>query len=142
MKDAPDVEPPDDEAALDPDAAEPPDDEAAIPQAMAALLEMTVDLEPPVAVTVEGASSAYALGGRTFAVASGRAFEADLGPEVAAAAMRTPDVRTSSRGPGWIRLDPPLIDDHAADRVIAWFELARRIAAGRRSGSGDRPARA
>jgi hypothetical protein len=127
-------------------SAEPPDDggdpDDAIPQRMDVLLEMVVDLEPPVAVVIDGAVTTYTLAGRTFAAAAGRAFEADLGPEVAAAASRTPDVRASGRGVGWIRLEPMVIDDLTADRVVAWFELARRIAAGRRPTGSDRPARA
>ncbi len=31
------------------------------------------------------------------------------------------------------RLAPAVIDDHAADRVVAWFEMARRIATGRQA---------
>jgi hypothetical protein len=40
---------------------------------------------------------------------------------VAGAAARTPDVRASSRGRGWVDLSPPTVDGHAADRAGAWF---------------------
>jgi hypothetical protein len=73
----------------------------------------------------------YQLAGRPFAWAQGLAFEAQIGPDIATAALRTPDVTLSMRGPGWIRLAPAVIDDHAADRMVAWFELARRIAVGK-----------
>lgn len=110
-----------------------PGDGAGIPQDMRELLEATADLDAPVEVTVAAAGTTYLLAGRPFAWAAGRVFEVQLGPDISSAALRTPDVTPSMRGPGWIRLDPPVIDDHAADRVVAWFELARRIAAGRQA---------
>lgn len=106
-------------------------DGAAIPQDMVLLLEETADLDDPVEVDGAPDGTLYLLGGRPFAWASGFAFEVQLGPDIAAAALRTPDVVSSPRGPGWIRLAPTVIDDHAADRVVAWFEMARRIAVGR-----------
>jgi hypothetical protein len=120
---------------LDGDAALSAD--AAIPQDMPILLAETADLADPVEVAAGADGTSYRLGGRTFAWARGRAFEVQLGPEVASAALRTPDVTPSGRGTGWIRLAPAIIDDHAADRVVAWFELARRIAAGRQGGGGS-----
>ncbi len=107
-----------------------------IPQTAAELLVEAGDLEPPVEVHVVGPLTEYRIGDRAFAIAAPDAFEADLGPEVAAAAVRTPDAATSRRGPGWVRLATPVIDDHAADRIVSWFELARRIAAGRRGPGG------
>jgi hypothetical protein len=100
---------------------------------MVVLLEATADLDPPVEVVPGPTATVYQLSARPFAAAAGRMFEAQVGPDIAAAALRTPDVTTSPRGAGWIRLEPPVIDDHAADRVVAWFELARRIAAGRQA---------
>jgi hypothetical protein len=44
-----------------------------------------------------------------------------LDPLVAGAAARTPDVRASSRGRGWVDLSPRAVDGHAADRAGAWF---------------------
>ena len=123
----------DDEDDEDDDALEPlePGDGAGIPQDMRRLLEVTADLDTPVELTVAASGTTYLLAGRPFAWADGRAFEVQLGPDISAAALRTPDVTSSARGAGWIRLSPPVIDDHAADRVVAWFELARRIATGR-----------
>lgn len=110
-----------------------PGDGAGIPQDMRELLEATADLDAPVEVTVAASGTTYLLARRPFAWAAGRVFEVQLGPDISSAASRTPDVTSSTRGPGWIRLDPAVIDDHAADRVVAWFEMARRIAAGRQA---------
>jgi hypothetical protein len=49
-----------------------------------------------------------------------------LDPAVAAAAVRTPDVHPSSRGPGWVVFAPEDLDDHAADRAVAWLASAHR----------------
>lgn len=115
-----------------PDGPEP----EGIPQTAAELLLEAADLEPPVEVHAAGPLTEYRIGDRAFAAAAPDAFEVDLGPEVAAAALRTPDAGASSRGAGWVRLATPAIDDHAADRIVSWFELARRIAAGRRGPGG------
>jgi len=49
-----------------------------------------------------------------------------LDPVVAAAAARTPDTGPSSRGQGWVTFAPADLDDHAADRAVAWFASAHR----------------
>jgi len=66
--------------------------------------------------------------GRPFAAlsADGRTVEFLLDPAVADAAIRTPDVRASERGGGWVAFAPPELDDHAADRAVAWFASAYR----------------
>lgn len=110
-----------------------PGDGAGIPQDMRELLDATADLDAPVEVTAATTGTTYLLAGRPFAWAAGRVFEVQLGPDIASAALRTPDVTPSTRGAGWIRLAPAVIDDHAADRVVAWFEMARRIATGRQA---------
>jgi hypothetical protein len=54
-----------------------------------------------------------------------------LDPLVAGAAARTPDVRASTRGRGWVDMAPRVVDGHAADRAGAWFLSAfRRLDAG------------
>jgi hypothetical protein len=58
--------------------------------------------------------------------ADGRTAEFLLDPAVADAAIRTPDVAHSSRGPGWVAFTPAELDDHAADRAVAWFASAYR----------------
>ena len=49
-----------------------------------------------------------------------------LDPLVAGAATRTPDVRPSSRGRGWVEMQPRVVDGHTADRAGAWFLSAHR----------------
>ena len=125
----------DDEDDLDDGEDEPvlPGDGADIPQDMVELLEATADLDAPVEVVAGPGGTTYQLAERPFAWAHGLIFEAHIGPDIATAALRTPDVTLSPRGTGWIRLAPAVIDDHAADRMVAWFELARRIAVGRQA---------
>ena len=51
-----------------------------------------------------------------------------LRPDVASAAVRTPDVGASDRGPEWVTFSPPSLDRFALDRLTAWFEFAWRHA--------------
>ncbi len=67
--------------------------------------------------------------GSVVAVLAPDALELRLRPAVAAAALRTPDVEPSSRGPGWVRFQPAAIDGFAQDRARAWLESAVRLAA-------------
>jgi hypothetical protein len=73
-------------------------------------------------------SITWSRGGRPFAVAAadGASTEFALDPAVANAAARTPDVTQSDRGPGWVRFAPIDLDDHAADRAVAWLASAHR----------------
>jgi hypothetical protein len=75
-------------------------------------------------------SVTWSRGGRAFAVVSadGSTGEFALDPAVADAATRTPDVSPSSRGPGWVVFAPGDLDDHAADRAVAWLASAHRRA--------------
>jgi hypothetical protein len=68
--------------------------------------------------------------GRRFAAVSadGSSAEFALDPAVADAAVRTPDVMPSERGPGWVVFTPRDLDDHAADRAVAWLASAHRRA--------------
>jgi len=70
----------------------------------------------------------WSRGKRGFArlASDGAAAEFALDPAVAAAAVRTPDTVPSARGSGWVSFSPVVLDDHAADRAIAWFESAYR----------------
>ncbi|MFL5641476.1 MAG: hypothetical protein ACJ77U_06650 [Chloroflexota bacterium] len=79
------------------------------------------------ALTGEGAIS-WSRGGRPFSVlaANGDSAEFGLDPPVAAAAARTPDVEPSPRGAGWVVFTPAELDDHAADRAVAWLASAHR----------------
>lgn len=86
-----------------------------------------------VEVSASARAVEYALDGRVFAVVEGDALVVDLGATVAAAAVRTPDTRPSERGSDWVRFEPGTLDRFARDRATAWFESARRRAAGRAS---------
>lgn len=68
--------------------------------------------------------------GRSFAAvtADGSSAEFALDPQVADAAARTPDVAPSGRGPGWVVFAPTVLDEHAADRAVAWLASAHRRA--------------
>ena len=70
----------------------------------------------------------WSRGSRPFAVAAadGSSAEFALDLVVADAAARTPDVILSSRGPGWVTFTPAELDDHAADRAVAWLASAHR----------------
>jgi hypothetical protein len=72
--------------------------------------------------------TAYARRGRTFAVAAAGGVELRLDGAIASAALRTPDVRPSRRGPGWIAFRPRTTDRFALDRARSWFEAAWRHA--------------
>ena len=75
-----------------------------------------------------GATVEYRRHGKPFAVASDASAEFRLRPDVAAAAVRTPDVGTSDRGPEWVTLTPQGLDRFALDRLTAWFDFAWRHA--------------
>ncbi len=72
----------------------------------------------------------YARGNVTFAARpADDVVELRLGDEISEAAMRTPDTGPSARGPAWVRFAPREWDDHAFDRLEAWFLVAWRFAA-------------
>ena len=81
---------------------------------------------------VEGSSVAgtttYARAGRPFAWVATAEIELRLESLVAQAALRTPDVSASDRGPSWVRFAPRTLDRFAADRATAWIEHAWRHA--------------
>ena len=71
----------------------------------------------------------YARNGRPFAQRTGEnVIELRLGEEIAEAALRTPDTGPSNRGPDWVRFAPQQWDEHALDRLEAWFRVAWRMA--------------
>jgi hypothetical protein len=73
--------------------------------------------------TGDDGSVTWSRGERVFAVVSADGASASflLDPLIAGAAARTPDVRPSTRGRGWVELRPPAVDGHVADRAGAWF---------------------
>lgn len=70
----------------------------------------------------------WSIGETVFAVLSGDKATASflLDPIVANAAARTPDVKRSSRGAGWVDMAPRVVDGHVADRARAWFLSGHR----------------
>ncbi|MGC8633817.1 MAG: hypothetical protein ACP5VP_04010 [Candidatus Limnocylindrales bacterium] len=71
----------------------------------------------------------YALAGVDFALVSGARCAFRLRPELAEAALGTPDVRPSAVGEGWVELAPAEFDRFALDRATSWFAAAARYAA-------------
>jgi hypothetical protein len=71
----------------------------------------------------------YVRGATVFAARQGSILSLRLRPEVAEAALRTSDTVRSSRGQGWITIQPRVVDAFALDRALAWFESAWRLAA-------------
>jgi len=71
----------------------------------------------------------YVLHGVVFSVVGIDRAEFRLKPDIADAALGTPDVQRSSRGAGWVELAPRSIDAFAVDRAESWFESAARLAA-------------
>jgi hypothetical protein len=92
------------------------------------LVEAAADLAGSEAATSPDGDVTWTRGGRAFAAASGDGSRAEfqLDPAVAAAALRTPDVVSSERGPGWVAFAPAELDDHATDRAVAWLASAHR----------------
>lgn len=92
------------------------------------LVERAALLDRAETVAVPGGGSEVRLAGRPFAVVEPARAAFALRPEVAAAALRTPDVRPGSPGPGWVSFAPPILDEFARDRATAWLESAWRLA--------------
>jgi hypothetical protein len=94
------------------------------------LEEEAVDLPGTEPILGPDGSLTWVRIGRPFAAASadGSSAEFALDPAVADAATRTPDVTPSERGPGWVVFTPRELDDHAADRAVAWLASAHRRA--------------
>jgi hypothetical protein len=67
-------------------------------------------------------------GSVVFAVLDGPELIVRLRPELADAAVQTPDTARSGRGSAWISLRPATLDGFALDRARAWFESAWRFA--------------
>jgi hypothetical protein len=72
----------------------------------------------------------YLLDGQAFAALAGGTAEFRLEPLVGRAALGTPDVTLSPRGPDWVAFRPGELDRFAGDRATAWFLSAWRRARG------------
>jgi len=98
-------------------------------RSMAALLAELAAALPEARATSSGGRTEWSRRGVTFASLEADAVELRLDAAIAGAAVRTPDTSPSPRGAPWVRFAPPELDDHAVDRVGAWFGLAYRRAA-------------
>ena len=76
-----------------------------------------------------GSAVEFLRGNVLFAVLEGSSLVVHLAPEVADAAVRTPDASRSNRGSDWVSLRPKALDEFALDRARSWFESAHRHAA-------------
>lgn len=96
----------------------------------AVIATAVADLEDVVRES-NGAGWAWSTRGVVFAAIDGKRGEFRLAPPVVAAALRTPDTGTSTRGADWVAFAPAALDRHAIDRASAWVASAwRRARAG------------
>ncbi len=70
----------------------------------------------------------YAIDGVPFSVVSGNRASFRLRPDVADAALKTPDVHAGRQGPGWVELETTEADQFALDRASSWFAAGARFA--------------
>lgn len=78
--------------------------------------------------TSDGPATAYERGSTTFARSSPEGIELRLPPDIAEAALRTPDTAPHGDGGGWVRFAPRSGERHVIDRAEAWFRTAWRHA--------------
>ena len=93
------------------------------------ILEASATETPGVEVGADDdGATAWSSGGTVFALLSADGASASflLDPIVANAAARTPDVKRSRRGDGWVEMAPKVIDRHVYDRARAWFLSGHR----------------
>ena len=95
---------------------------AALEAAAAELPDATQDLG------VDGATT-WTRAGVRFAILRDAGVDLRVGVLIGAAAMHTPDTVTSAEGSDWVAFAPPELDQHALDRLTAWFAAAHRRAA-------------
>lgn len=100
-------------------------------ESLLAVLEEAASELPDVRATpsVEG-GMVWARADIPFASLVGASVELRIGATIAAAALRTPDVTSSGRGPDWVSFAPRDLEGHAVDRLQAWFAAAHRRALG------------
>ena len=94
------------------------------------LLQEAADGLDGVTTGADERGTTWSIGSVLFAALTGETAEFRLDPQVARAALRTPDTASSSRGAEWVAFRPAVIDDGATDRAEAWFLSAARRASG------------
>ena len=92
------------------------------------LVDLVSDVIAELDDVTSAAQGAWSRNGRSFAALDGSTLEVRLAEPVVRAALRTPDTEPSTRGPDWLRFAPPVLDQYALDRAIAWLESAWRNA--------------
>lgn len=96
---------------------------------LAARIEQSAAATEGVQRQAESTGVRYAVAGVPFAFVSRDRAVFRLRPDVAEAALGTPDVRASDLGAGWVELVPAELDRFALDRATSWFAAAARYAA-------------
>lgn len=101
------------------------------PGGLADLLGGVAAAHPQVTSRETGGTTVWQAGGRPFAALAGASMEFRLKPDMARAALRTPNTRASERGPEWVAFEPPPeLDRYDLDRLRSWFEMAARLVGG------------
>ncbi len=75
-----------------------------------------------------GQAIEFRAGTVSFARLDGERASFRLRREIVSAAIRTAGSSSSPLGPDWVMFRPERWDRYALDRVISWWELARRLA--------------
>ncbi len=96
---------------------------------LATRIEATAAAIPGIERHAVADGTRYLIDGVEFAALSTRRASFRLRPDVAAAALKTPDVQGSDLGPGWVDLTPMQLDQFVFDRATSWFAAAARFAA-------------
>jgi hypothetical protein len=81
-----------------------------------------------VASATSGAATEFLRGSRVFAVLNGGRVALRLRPDIAAAALGTPNTAASARGADWIEFEPDPSNQQDADRLQAWLTIGWRSA--------------
>ena len=95
---------------------------------LVALDAAAAELEDVAVEMKAGDERTWSRDGIDFTVLDGARVDLRIGSTIGDAAMRTPDTTASSRGADWVAFAPPVLDDHARDRLVAWFAAAHRRA--------------
>ena len=95
---------------------------------VAALLERVTAELGEVKSASAGLDTEFSRNGRTFAVLRGTQVALRLRPDIAEAALRTPDTEASQRGAEWIEFVPDPSEPQDVDRLSAWLTIGWRAA--------------
>ena len=93
---------------------------------LAALQAAAAELPEVASGAGDQATIEWTRAGVRFAILRGTSVDLRVGALIGAAAVRTPDTSASDLGPDWVNFAPSELDDHALDRLGAWFAAAAR----------------